>query len=198
MGGSSFEVRLRLGQRGPDAQDIPAELDAAPASTHMAPLTLINAKCPMSPTIATVQIDEARMIRFTGMIAVAALLSGAIAVRVDARDLSVGASEYQLSCAGCHGMRGRGNGPMAGSLTKKPTDLTKLEEANDYQFPYLKVFHVIDGRAMLPDHGTRDMPVWGRRYAEDVGDSRGPYGSEVAVRERIEALVQYVQSLQER
>jgi mono/diheme cytochrome c family protein len=131
------------------------------------------------------------------LLSLAAIVAGSVFPSL-ARDLSVGAAEYKLSCAGCHGVLGRGNGPMARSLTRRPTDLTKLEEANDYQFPFLKVFQVIDGRATLPDHGTREMPVWGRRYVEDIGDSRGPYGSEAAVRERIEALVRHVQSLQER
>jgi len=171
---------------------------AARRPTDGPALTPIKAKHPLGPIIAVLPIDEAWMIRSTAVIAVAALSSAAMTGRADARDLSVGAAEYQLSCAGCHGMRGRGNGPMAGALTRKPTDLTKLEEANDYQFPYLKVFQVIDGRAMMADHGTREMPVWGRRYVEDIGDSRGPYGSETAVRERIEALVRHVQSLQER
>ncbi|MGE0698761.1 MAG: cytochrome c [Hyphomicrobiaceae bacterium] len=128
----------------------------------------------------------------------AAMAATGLAQPAAARDPSAGAAEYQLSCAVCHGTRGRGNGPMAKGLSKAPTDLTKLEERNDYQFPYLKVFQIIDGRAVVPDHGTREMPVWGRRYLEDVGDSRGPYGSEAAVRARIEELVRYVQSLQER
>ncbi len=138
------------------------------------------------------------MIRSGAVIALATLAAAAVAARADARELSPGASEYQLSCAACHGSRGRGNGPMARALAKKPTDLSKLEEANDYEFPYLKVFQVVDGRAMVTDHGTREMPVWGRRYVEDIGDSRGPYGSEAAVRDRIDALVRHVQSLQER
>ena len=131
------------------------------------------------------------------LVLIAAVAAGNSA-SASARDLSIGASEYQLSCAGCHGIRGHGNGPMAKSLAKRPTDLTKLEEANDYQFPYLKVFQIIDGRAVVPDHGTREMPVWGKRYVEELGDTRGPYGGEATVRARIEALVRYVQNLQER
>lgn len=198
MRGSSFEVwTLGWVSEAPVRKTFRAR-EAAHSMMRRSPLTPINAKRRATPTIAGLETGEARMIRFSIVVAVVALLAAENTLRVEARDLSAGAAEYQLSCAGCHGLRGRGNGPMAKSLTRKPTDLSKLEEANDYQFPFLKVFQVIDGRTMVTDHGTREMPVWGRRYVEDVGDSRGPYGSETAVRERIEALVRHVQSLQER
>lgn len=108
------------------------------------------------------------------------------------------ANEYRISCQACHGPRGKGNGPMARHLATKPTDLTLLEQENNYEFPFLKVFQTIDGRAMIPAHGTREMPVWGRRYVEDIGETYGPYGGEAAVRARLLELVRHVQSLQER
>ena len=121
-------------------------------------------------------------------------VSGAAA----AQDRYAVADEYRVSCQVCHGPKGKGDGPMASALKVKPTDLTKLEEKNDYKFPFLKVFQTIDGRAMIPAHGTREMPVWGRRYVEDIGDKYGPYGGEAAIRARVLELVYYVQSLQER
>jgi len=87
---------------------------------------------------------------------------------------------------------------MAANLARKPADLSLLEQNNDYVFPYLKVFQAIDGRAVIPDHGTREMPVWGRRYIEDIGETYGPYGGEAAVRARVRDLVAYVRALQER
>ena len=125
--------------------------------------------------------------------AVITLSTGAIA-----QDRYAVADEYRTSCQVCHGARGKGDGPMASALKVKPIDLTKLEQANDFKFPFLKVFQTIDGRTMIPAHGTRDMPVWGRRYVEDIGDKYGPYGGEAAVRARVLELVYYVQSLQER
>ncbi|MEZ5815523.1 MAG: cytochrome C [Hyphomicrobiaceae bacterium] len=115
-----------------------------------------------------------------------------------AEDRYAVADEYRISCQVCHGARGKGDGPMASSLKKKPIDLTQLENNNDYKFPFLKVFMTIDGRTMIPAHGTREMPVWGRRYVEEIGDKYGPYGGEAAVRARVLELVYYVQSLQER
>jgi mono/diheme cytochrome c family protein len=128
----------------------------------------------------------------------AAVLIAVSVVSARAQDRYAVAEEYNVSCLVCHGTRGKGDGPMAPALKQKPTDLTKLEQQNDYKFPFLKVFQVIDGRATVPAHGTCEMPVWGRRYIEDVGDKYGPYGSEAAVRARVLELVYYVQSLQER
>lgn len=85
---------------------------------------------------------------------------------------------------------------MAGSLTIKPSDLTQLSKKNDGKFPLLRVFQIIDGRALVTAHGTREMPVWGQRYMEDTGDTYGPYGGEAAVRARVLELAYYLQSLQ--
>lgn len=106
-------------------------------------------------------------------------------------------TEFMNSCAVCHGASGRGDGNLVNFLNVKPTDLTKLSANNDGKFPFLEVFQVVDGRTMVSGHGERDMPVWGRRYQDDVGETFGPYGGETAVRARILELVYYIQSIQE-
>jgi hypothetical protein len=104
--------------------------------------------------------------------------------------------EYQVSCQVCHGVAGAGDGPMASELKTKPSDLTTLSRKNGGEFPFLKVFQVIDGRQSIPAHGARPMPVWGMRYQEEVGEKYGPYGGEAAVRARVLELVYYLQSIQ--
>jgi mono/diheme cytochrome c family protein len=104
--------------------------------------------------------------------------------------------EYRASCQICHGPNGTGDGPMAGLLTVKPSDLTQLSKKNDGKFPLLKVFQTVDGRAVIPAHGTREMPAWGQRYQAEAGDKYGPYGGEAAVRARVLELVYYIQSIQ--
>jgi len=86
---------------------------------------------------------------------------------------------------------------MAGSLRTKPSNLTQLAKTNEGKFPLLRIFQVIDGRAVVGSHGTRDMPIWGQRYTEDTGDTYGPYGGEAAVRARVLELAYYLQSLQQ-
>ncbi len=104
--------------------------------------------------------------------------------------------EYQASCQSCHGVSATGDGAMATELKKKPSDLTTLAKRNGGNFPFLKVFHTIDGRQEIPAHGTSDMPVWGARYKKDIGEKYGPYGGEAAIRARILELVYYIQSIQ--
>lgn len=124
-----------------------------------------------------------------------------------AEEETIGSDEYRVSCLSCHGVGGRGNGPLAKFLTVKPTDLTALAKNNGGQypdikaghFPFLHVFQVIDGRTLVQVHGDRAMPVWGNRYLSDTSPSSGRFGGEYekVVRGRILELVYYLQSIQQ-
>jgi mono/diheme cytochrome c family protein len=113
-----------------------------------------------------------------------------------AQEMSYGQAEYLDSCAVCHGQAGTGDGPLADQLLKRATDLTRLAEQNGGECPYWRVFAVIDGRYVVPGHGERDMPVWGRRFLERDAKVHGPKGGEIVTTERIHELAGYVQSLQ--
>lgn len=127
---------------------------------------------------------------------VAMTINGPMAFAQDTVSLAV-ADEYVTSCAVCHGEDGRGHGEFSKVLKTPPPDLTMLARENDGTFPFEEVFHVIDGRTLVGAHGTRDMPIWGRRYTEEIGEKFGPYGGETAVRARVLELVYYIQSLQQ-
>ena len=112
-----------------------------------------------------------------------------------------GRNEFLRSCASCHGVSGKGDGPVAKSLSSPPSDLTRLSEANNGVFPILRVHEVIDGRVERLVHGTRDMPVWGDRYMQEMisPESRdwvSKEWNEAIVRRRILALVEYISTLQ--
>jgi mono/diheme cytochrome c family protein len=64
-------------------------------------------------------------------------------------------------CAPCHGVDGKGNGPVAPALRQKPTDLTVLSRNNNGRFPAAHITSVLEYGATIPSHGTREMPVWG-------------------------------------
>lgn len=147
-----------------------------------------------------------RVDKFTGA-ALAAILVGGMAmvagsgIALAEEDL-IGADEYEYSCLACHGVGGRGNGPMAEFLSVAPSDLTLLTQENDGVFPLLEIFHVIDGRTVVGPHGGREtegweMPVWGARYRAEQDGKYGPYGGEQAVRARVLELVFYIQSIQQ-
>ncbi|CDX13498.1 cytochrome C [Mesorhizobium sp. LCM 4577] len=113
-----------------------------------------------------------------------------------AQQMSNGEQEYLNSCAVCHGVDGRGDGPMADVLRKRPANLTTLAKRNGGEFPYWRVYATIDGRGLVPEHGERDMPIWGNQFLPDDVKKYGPYGGEAVTTERIQNLAGYVKTLQ--
>ncbi|RWM23065.1 c-type cytochrome [Mesorhizobium sp.] len=113
-----------------------------------------------------------------------------------AQQMSNGEQEYLNSCAVCHGVDGKGDGPLADALRKRPADLTTLTSRNGGEFPYWRVYATIDGRGMIPEHGEREMPVWGDQFLPDDVKRYGPYGGQAVTTERIHNLAGYVQTLQ--
>lgn len=146
--------------------------------------------------------------RNTTLLVAGSLLALASA-NTNAETMSLGKWEYNSSCASCHGVDGKGEGPVAASphFTAKPTDLTTLKKNNEGVFPVDRVYEVIDGRAEVALHGTsgaRDMPVWGYRYNEEALEiaSRSdtpakPVEPHIYVHTRIMALIDHILSLQE-
>lgn len=131
------------------------------------------------------------------LILLAALAQPALAEE----DLAAGKAEFQASCQSCHGDSGMGDGPMAKFLTIKPADLTQLSKANNGQYPFLRVFQTIDGRAVVKTHGEGPMPIWGDRYTASSGAAGAEpyksYSAEPFVRARILELTYYIQTLQQ-
>ena len=111
-------------------------------------------------------------------------------------EMSYGEAEYLNSCAVCHGIEGKGDGPLGDELVRRPADLTTINRRNGGTFPYAHVYAVIDGRYAVPSHGEREMPVWGRQFLEDDAKLYGPAGGEIVTSERIHNLAGYVQTLQ--
>jgi mono/diheme cytochrome c family protein len=104
-----------------------------------------------------------------------------------------GSSIYKTYCAVCHGTGGKGDGQLADSLRMKPSDLTLLAKKNKGTFPKDQVMRTVDGRKPVKGHGGTDMPIWGDAFKQ----SREGY-SEAVVKEKIEAVVAYIETLQER
>lgn len=134
-------------------------------------------------------------------LSVLAIACGGAAGAAAADDLAAGRAEYTQSCQSCHGEGGKGDGELAQFLTIKPSDITQLAKSNNGQYPFLKVFQVIDGRAVVKTHGAGPMPIWGERYTASSGASGAEpyrtYTAEPFVRARILELTYYIQSLQE-
>jgi len=94
----------------------------------------------------------------------------------------------------CHGMTGHGDGPVASALRTPPADLTRIAQRHGGHFPVAEIAAYIDGRTVVPAHGSREMPIWGERFGEMVGG--GSLGEEV-VRGNLLVLIEYLQSIQQ-
>jgi mono/diheme cytochrome c family protein len=114
--------------------------------------------------------------------------------------LKAAAEDFHLHCAVCHGTTGRGNGPMARAMKITPPDLTKIAKRHGGIFPEARVFRTISGVGMPISHGTRDMPLWAdffiRETLKEGASAEDAERLSGAVKERIDRLVKYVQTLQ--
>jgi hypothetical protein len=106
-------------------------------------------------------------------------------------------ADFRISCSSCHGEDGRGEGAKVFGLSAEPPDLTTLSRRNDGVFPRERLRRIIDGRDDIKVHGDREMPVWGQLFKLDAEDGLGgAEGDETAVERRIEALIDFIESLQ--
>jgi mono/diheme cytochrome c family protein len=98
---------------------------------------------------------------------------------------------FRTYCASCHGKTAKGDGPLADVLRFRPADLTSIARHNGGKFDADKVRRTIDGRERSKSHGDTDMPVWG-----DAFKRSGEGFRESAVKDRIDALVEYLKTIQ--
>jgi cytochrome c553 len=111
----------------------------------------------------------------------------------------LGRTDFLTYCAACHGVEGKGDGTIAEFLTITAADLTQITKRNKGSFPRDRMIGVIDGRTEVKVHGPRDMPVWGDWFEFEAGSSiAGKGAEEKIVRERINALVDYIETIQEK
>ena len=103
-----------------------------------------------------------------------------------------GAVLFRAHCASCHGMDGRGKGPVAAQFRHEPPDLTRFSFRNGGVFPGEKLARIIDGRDVA-SHGDRDMPVWG-----DIFRRTQPGDGPEAVADRIATILRYLEAIQQR
>jgi mono/diheme cytochrome c family protein len=72
-----------------------------------------------------------------------------------------GKQMFTSYCTPCHGVDGKGHGPVASVLNTQPVDLTLLSKNNHGKFPSAHVVTVLQYGSELPAHGSKDMPIWG-------------------------------------
>lgn len=132
-----------------------------------------------------------RYTRFTAL--TVAILSAGLAT---AQEASKGETLYLENCATCHGLDLNGQGPMAGVMIIKPSDLTGLSATNEGVFPVERVVKRIDGRDPLVSHGS-PMPVYGRFFEGGAGALKTDAGQPIITSRAIVELVSYIEGKQQ-
>ena len=121
---------------------------------------------------------------------VGAVMISVPAVAHAATGLDDAKRDYEVACAFCHGLTGKGEGPLNDDLKSRVPDLTVLAKNNNGVFPFNRVIQVIDGRQQIKAHGPREMPVWGNSFRlHDTGPTAAS---------RIKRLAEYLELLQEK
>ena len=123
-------------------------------------------------------------------------------------EFDLGKYEYENSCAVCHGANGKGGGSLAPVLNKAPANLTILAKKNNGVLPVGAIYGTFYGINEIMSHGTRDMPIWGNRYAPSPETALVPkptdrfslptYEPDAVIRTRILAIIDYLNRIQEK
>ena len=124
----------------------------------------------------------------TRAIVLAVVLLGPSLAEADAP----GAALYQRYCASCHGVSGRGDGPVAASLKEAPADLTRTPDPGKGAADVASLMEVIDGRRDVAAHGSREMPVWGTVIGKQLEGK--PYPERTTLTQ-LRELAEYVLTL---
>lgn len=113
----------------------------------------------------------------------------------------LGRVDFKENCASCHGMSGKGDGPVHSFLIKPPSDLTLIAQRHGGKFPQELMWEVIDGRWSdeVGPHGSREMPVWGTEFKARAmtQPSDSPRTAEWSARNRIVSLLKYLETIQQ-
>lgn len=89
-----------------------------------------------------------------------------VVIPVNKTNPTDGKQMYSSYCAPCHGVDGRGHGPVAAALKEPPSDLTLLAKANHGKFPETHIIAVMRFGTEVQAHGSVEMPVWGQIFGQ--------------------------------
>ncbi|MEM8580283.1 MAG: cytochrome c [Pseudomonadota bacterium] len=112
-----------------------------------------------------------------------------------AQDINAGRQVFRDYCVTCHGMEGRGDGPMTQVLTIQPPDITRLTQNNSGVFPTSRVVAQVDGRVPVLGHGG-PMPIFGPVFEGRAGALDSETGAPILTSETMVDVVSYLQTLQ--
>jgi mono/diheme cytochrome c family protein len=115
-------------------------------------------------------------------------------VPITESDPRSGAQLYKEYCSACHGMEGKGDGPVSRFLKGPPADLRTLAQRNNGKYPADYVASTLRFGTDSAAHGTSDMPIWGPVFRAQKDKQKNKKGADL----RIQDLTEFVESLQQK
>ncbi|MCZ0963193.1 c-type cytochrome [Paracoccus benzoatiresistens] len=113
-----------------------------------------------------------------------------------AQDRDIGADLYAGSCAGCHGAKADGKGPVSEVFRIPVPALTDLAARNGGRFPMLEVIQIIDGRTEKRGHDGV-MPIFGTLFSHEHAGGASDQDVVLEVRGKILSIALYLESIQQ-
>lgn len=103
-----------------------------------------------------------RIVSIMGVTTLLSVSSGAFISPALGADPGIVKKIYTDKCLKCHGEKGRGDGPRAYDLSKKPADYTDKEKMSKFTDADLK---------KVVKEGKKPMPAFGKKLSDEEIDS---------------------------
>jgi len=107
------------------------------------------------------RLPAERIVSIMGIATLLLVASAALVAPAFGADPATGKKVYTDKCLKCHGEKGRGDGPRAYDLSKKPADYTDKEKMSKFTDADLK---------KVTKDGKKPMPAFGKKLSEEEID----------------------------
>ena len=103
---------------------------------------------------------------------------------------------FVKNCVSCHGVTGRGDGPLAARLGTAPADLTQIAARREGVWPMLEVLSILDGY-LQSTNPREDMPIFEGFLDNDMVEFDTGNGLKTLVPAKLLEVVYYLETLQD-